>query len=56
MLPQLAGRTTPGQNDRRRLKQVLRNPDLYETGSSREQVFSKALDLENNIRELDESL
>ena len=56
MLPQLAGRTTPGQNDSRRLKQVLRNPDLYETGSSREQVFSKALDLENNIRELDESL
>ena len=52
----MAGKTTPTTDDTRRLKQVLRNPDLYETAASREQVFKKALDLEDDIRELDDQL
>jgi len=43
MLPQFMGAGTGGANETttggRFLKQVLRNPALYETSSSREQVF-----------------
>ena len=34
----------------------MRNPDMYEQAPSREQVFQKALDLEENIRGLDQDL
>ena len=55
LLPQSMGSAGP-RKDNQFLKQVIRNPDLYETCSSREQVFQKALDLESSIKELDSGL
>ena len=34
----------------------MRNPDMYETAPNRERVFQKALDLDENIKELDQNL
>jgi len=56
MLPQFMGSTGAGGKDNRFLKQVMRNPGLYESASSREQVFQKALDLESNIHQLTSGL
>ena len=38
------------------LQQVMRNPDMYETAPNRERVFQKALDLDENIKDLDQNL
>jgi len=46
----------PGTKDNKFLKSVMRNPDIYETASSREKVFDEALNLEQNIRKLDREL
>lgn len=57
MLPQFMGSSgAGGSKDNRFLKQVMRNPGLYESASSREQVFQKALDLESNIQQLTSGL
>ena len=58
ILPQQMGQQMQlaGDKDNRFLKQVMRNPDLYEQAPSREQVFQKALDLERDIRDLDQDL
>ena len=34
----------------------MRNPDMYETAPNREQVFDKALTLDEDIRRLDTEL
>ena len=34
----------------------MRNPDMYETAPNRERVFQKALDLDLNIKELEDNL
>ena len=34
----------------------MRNPDMYDQAPNREQVFAKALNLESNIKDLDQDL
>ena len=52
---QTANSLTNGK-DNRFLRQVMRNPDMYDQAPNREQVFAKALDLEANIKDLDQDL
>ena len=59
MLPRFmgsSGSTGADSKDNRFLKQVMRNPDMYETAPNREQVFNKALNLDENIKKLDSEL
>ena len=54
MLPQRMGQQNQQLGtDNKLLAQVMRNPDMYDNIPSREQVFTKALTLETDIKKLD---
>ena len=57
MMPQFMGSTNQAATKNNKfLKQVMRNPDMYDTAPNRERVFEQALNLERDIKQLGSDL